>query len=437
MVYVHADTVYSSARHEEEPHDHIGSNSPTPSGIETPHPDPSDKRLPGLIGSYFGQVGSNPSSIHVSQDAPIENTPSLGAGLLNSQANSSNTTEKSRSSSASSGSMVMVKNDQVDERTPPWQPDEDHKEPAQPGLPETEAARLPPTPISPSSSILQKESEVAENGKPLVDSGISSVAQALKNLVMSKAPLSLKARRHQSLPVSSLTTNPVLAAHFSNPSTASQSPTQNSSQHSSIPQAPESTEHPDMPPNSKSFRELSRLTSDATAELRVKTTPPHTPRALSHEGGHPEKKSPLSGATANLSQEWSNVEEEKPTNGSKGVAMPVNAPKGKLAVKIDKARNLKPSIDPYVVCVFEWNEYISKGPKPDAMDIDEDNKDTKRSRKEALGSLPIRRTDSDMGKPMSIPMKSRQSSNNSNTDGHDAKNGTTVTDPQWEHEAML
>ena len=437
MICVRADIVYSSARHEEEPHDHIGSNSPTPSGVETPHPDPSDKRLPGLIGSYFGQVGSNPSSSHVSQDAPIESTLSLDAGLLTSQATSSKTMEKSRSSSASSGSIVMVKNDQVDGSSPPWQLDEHPEEPAQLGLPETEAARLPPTPISPSSSILQKESEVAENGKPLIDSGISSVTQALKNLVMSKSPLSLKARRHQSLPVSSLTTNSVLAAHISNPSTASQSPNQNSSLHCLQSQALESTEHPDKPPNSKSFRELSRLTSDATPESRVKTTPPHTPRALSHEGGHPEKKSPLSSTTANLSQEWSKVEEVKPMDGSRGDAMPVNAPKGKLAVKIDKAKNLKPSIDPYVVCVFEWNEYISKGPKPDAMDIDDDNKDLKKSRKEALGSLPIRRTDSDMGKPMSIPMKSRQSSNNSNTDGHDAKGDTTVTDPQWEHEAML
>jgi hypothetical protein len=44
-----ADNISSSARHEEDAHDHIGSNSPTPSGIETPHPDLSDKRLPGII----------------------------------------------------------------------------------------------------------------------------------------------------------------------------------------------------------------------------------------------------------------------------------------------------------------------------------------------------------------------------------------------------
>jgi len=343
--------------------------------------------------------------------------------------------ETSCSSSRSSGSIVMVKHDRHDGHTPPWLPDELPSKSMGQDLPETEALRLPPTPLSPTSSILQKESESAENGKSLANSGFSSVAQALKNLVLSRGPLSYKARRHQSLPISSLTTQPVLAAHISNPSTASQSPVQKSSRSPT----PASTETSDKLPISKSFRESSRLTSDAATESRVKTTPPHTPRALSHEGGHPERKSPLSNANANasLSQESSNDENEKPTNGSKAGGIPVNAPKGKLAVKIDRARKLKPSYDPYVVCVFEWNEYISNGPKHDAMDVDEDSRGPKKGRKEALSSMPIRRTDSDMGKPMSIPMKSRQSSNNSNADGHDQHKGATVTDPQWAHEAML
>lgn len=422
----------SSARHEDEHHDHIGSNSPTPSGVETPHPDLSDKRLPGIIGTYFGQVGNNPSSSHVHQDPPLDNVLSLNSGIINAQVEPPSTTEKSRSSTSSSGSMVMVQHDQTDSQTPPWLPDELGQNSAQ-DLAETGAARLPPTPISPTSSMLRKESGMAENGKSLVGSGISSVTQALKNLVMSSGPLSLKARRHQSLPISSLSTNPVLAAHISNPSTELQS---------AAPENPSSptlasTETPDKPPNSKSSRELSRLTSDAAAESRIKTTPPQTPRALSHEGGHPERKSPLSNTTAKLSQEWSNAEEEKPTNGSKADGIPINAPKGKLAVKIDKARRLKPAIDPYIVCVFEWNEYISKGPKSDAMDIDEENKDPKKGQKESLASVPIRRTDSDIGKSMSIPAKSRQSSNNGNADGHESKAGSTVTDPQWEHEAML
>jgi hypothetical protein len=363
-----ADYSFSSARHEEDPHDHIGSNSPTPSGVETPHPDLSDKRLPGLIGSYFGQVGSSPSSSHISQDASVHESPNLDNDIAKSQTGRTPEPERSRGSSRSSGSIVMVKHDRHDPRTPPWPPDELPSSLIGQDLSETEASKLPPTPLSPTSSILQKESESADNGKSLAKSGISSVTQALKNLVMSGGPLGHKARRPQSLPVSSLTTNPVLAAHISNPSSDSQSPTQKSSRSPT----PASTESSDKLPISKSFRESSRLTSDAAAESRVKTTPPHTPRALSHDGGHPEKKSPLSNASAKLSQEWSNNENEKPTYGSKVDVLPVNSPKGKLAVKIDKARKLKPSYDPYVVCVFEWNEYISNGPKHDAMDVDED-----------------------------------------------------------------
>ena len=44
------------SRFDEENHDHIG--SATPSGVVTPNPNPTDKRLPGIIHGYFGQVGA-------------------------------------------------------------------------------------------------------------------------------------------------------------------------------------------------------------------------------------------------------------------------------------------------------------------------------------------------------------------------------------------
>ena len=308
-------------------------------------------------------------------------------------------------------------------------------------LPDADASNLPPTPSSPSSSLLQRESESAENGRPLVNGGIGSVTQALKDLVMNRGPLGLKARRHQSLPLSSLATNPVLAAHISNPTTSHPSPAHKSTESS----APEPPEHSNKPSSPASVKEPNKLTSDAAPESRIKTTPPHTPRALSHESVPREKKSPLGGsAAAKLSQEWSNGAGEvvKPTDESNlesqtTARLPIRSPKGKLAVKIDEARGLRPSVDPYVVCVFEWNEYISKGPKNDDMDIDEDSKGPKPSLKEALSSVPIRRTDSDMGVPMSIPMKDRQASNNSNMDESEHMDGVKVTNPKWDHEAML
>ncbi|OAG24115.1 serine/threonine-protein kinase SCH9 [Alternaria alternata] len=102
---------------------------------------------------------------------------------------------------------------------------------------------------------------------------------------------------------------------------------------------------------------------------------------------------------------------------------PVVAPKGKLAVTISEGRGLRPSTDPYVVCQFQWAEYISDGPRHD---------ESKRP------PMQMKRTESQMGTPMAIPMKSRQSSNS----GHSSdprENGSLeeVTSPKWEHEAMF
>ena len=110
---------------------------------------------------------------------------------------------------------------------------------------------------------------------------------------------------------------------------------------------------------------------------------------------------------------------------------PTSSPRGKLTIEIAEGRNLKPSYDPYIVCQFEWNEYVSKGPKHDKMDVDDDDR---KGPVAQLQSIPIRRTDSGMGKPMAIPIRSRQS----NTNGNGEERGLDrVTDPQWDHEAML
>jgi len=106
----------------------------------------------------------------------------------------------------------------------------------------------------------------------------------------------------------------------------------------------------------------------------------------------------------------------------------VGAPKGKLSVSISEGRGLRPSIDPYVVCQFQWAEYISDGPRNDASKKDKRN----------AGPLHIRRADGDLGKPMAIPMRSRQSSNNgTSSDPRENGNMSDVTNPKWEHEAIL
>jgi protein-serine/threonine kinase len=113
---------------------------------------------------------------------------------------------------------------------------------------------------------------------------------------------------------------------------------------------------------------------------------------------------------------------------------PAPAPKGKLTVKIVEARGLRKSRDPYVVAVFQRNELVSKGPLPDEND---DNEDATSS--PALGGIPISRSGSDSGRPMAIPMKSRQSSNTSLSDYRDfkIKGRRSISNPKWDTEAVF
>lgn len=165
-----------------------------------------------------------------------------------------------------------------------------------------------------------------------------------------------------------------------------------------------------------------KLTQGDFASPRNQATPPQTPRTRSQEGKPPT--SSLSHSTLASPTKAKESMEEKQSKA----APAVGPPKGKLAVAISEGRGLRPSIDPYVVCQFQWAEYISEGPR---------NENAKKDKRAAAG-LSIRRTESDMGKPMAIPMRSRQSSNNG-TSSDPREDGTfkEVTDPKWEHDAIL
>lgn len=143
----------------------------------------------------------------------------------------------------------------------------------------------------------------------------------------------------------------------------------------------------------------------------------------------PAPRSPRSNISAATSDDGASGHTAPSSRQSE--SMPTGAPRGKLAVRIAEGRGLRPSVDPYCVCVFEWNEYISQGPKQDRMDVDDADR---KAPAPSLSAVPIRRTDSDMGRPMAVPMRSRQSS----TNGQEGDRGMDkVTDPQWDHEATL
>lgn len=208
------------------------------------------------------------------------------------------------------------------------------------------------------------------------------------------------------------------------PSTVNPSPAQVLSAPSEAPEKEKSEPRPKMlpsptpsassrtPSTSQLAGEAEKLTQGDFAPLQYQATPPQTPRTRSQES------KPL---PSNLSRTSNASDKSKESKTA-----PVVAPKGKLALTISEGRGLRPSVDPYVVCQFQWAEYISDGPRHD---------ETKKSRHVPM---QMRRTESEMGRPMAIPMKSRQSSNSGHSsDPRENSNHDEVTNPRWEHEAIL
>lgn len=110
--------------------------------------------------------------------------------------------------------------------------------------------------------------------------------------------------------------------------------------------------------------------------------------------------------------------------------------KGKLTIKISEARGLRKCRAPYVVAVFQRSELISSGPRMDESD------DETAISNVAMGGVPIQRQSSDSGRPMAIPMRSRQSSNTSTGEPHSFRNRTqtqrqSFTNPKWDAEAAF
>jgi hypothetical protein len=266
----------------EDGHDHIGSTSSTPPGATTPKPDPTDKRLPGILHSYFGQVRDS---------------------LMPSR--------KSLSAASPSPAPVTSSAQSLLEPAPSEPQEKDPKE-------SSTQPKMLPSPTPSASSRTPSASQLAGETEKLTQGDFAPLQQA---------------------------------------------------------------------------------------------TPPQTPRTRSQESKpQPSNLSRTSNASA---------------QSKESKTAPVVAPKGKLAVTISEGRGLVPSVDPYVVCQFQWAEYISDGPRHD---------DSKKGRP----PMQMKRTESQMNHPMAIPMKSRQSSNSGHSsDPRDNGSLEEVTSPKWEHEAIL
>ncbi|PHH68094.1 hypothetical protein CDD80_267 [Ophiocordyceps camponoti-rufipedis] len=184
------------------------------------------------------------------------------------------------------------------------------------------------------------------------------------------------------------------------------------------------------PPTDKWFS-LERL-KGLTRGVMFKSGPPTPTRALSatHSSQSDGKDTPA--RTSNDGVD-SSARPHTP-RGSAGAQAP--APQGKLTIKITEARGLRRCRDPYVVAVFQRSELISGGPRP------ADSDEHACAPPSALGGIPIQRQGSDSGRPMAIPMRSRQSSNTSITDyntfrSRAARVPAPLLDPTWDAEAVF
>lgn len=394
----------------DDPEDQIGSNSSTPPGAATPRPDPTDKRLPGILHTYFGQVCDSfrtrpKSASTASTTVHTMQSPSVAAtqGTIAAEEKSSRTEKQSEcrnnlpTAPSSPRSMAA-------DRAASLLPHQRADNPPLPGPSRKSLSYFYPTPPTSSSSSIHKVSPGGgEAGAARPPRDLPSRARSVHGKRELSGALPPRSRRHTfavSNPLSSINTTPVPAPHISNPAT----PTSTRFPHSNV--SPPSASRRSSASRSKEV--VKKLTE--SAQPLSQNTPPQTPRTRSHEG---KAASTPSGQTNSAA---------------------VRPPKGKLTVTISEGRNIKPSVDPYVVCQFQWAEYISEGPK---------NNDLGKQLAEGLGrngspALAIKRTDSDMGRPMAIPMRSRQSSNSGqSSDPKDPSFGRLTSNPRWDHKAIL
>lgn len=372
--------------------------------------------MPGIMHNYFGQVGSRILTKSPTVNSPASTAPPSDTSATTSPASPARKKSRAgrRVSTSSIGSLVDIASGQdVDgpATSGSLELDTTHKTSA-PG-----SVEPPSTPLSSDPYEIQEGGEAAENGAAMADTGFVSITQALKNFVRPTGSSTSKAQRHQSPPVSGVDKSNVPAAHISNPSSNLQSP-QILSPASAVSQATTQSSR-------LSVEELEKLTVGATPVARKKNTPPLTPRALSQEDRR-GARSPRSNASATTSDDGGAAQTSQRTTDSSATVLP----RGKLTITIAEGRGLKPAFDPYCVCVFEYNEYISRGPRPDRMDVDSAPQGSTSN----PASVPIKRTDSDIGRAVAIPMRSRQSSTNGASEGNGVQK---VTDPHWNHEAIL
>lgn len=408
--------------------DHIGYDTPR-SGIATPQPDLHDKRTPGIM-SYFGQVGSTCSG-YLSRPLSFTRTPETGPSRPASSSSGEKEAGQVPQQLPSPEEMNLSK-DSVPEALP-LLPHERIEPPAESESRNISqpASCLHPYPTPPCSKRPSvRESKPGASSSDVDEAATTAGAISLRRL--SSTPTTgpselsqMKSRRGTfASPLTSIVTaSSVHANHLSNPSEHS----------STAPRSPlesqvTSGEPGNHSPKSASIGRLRKLTL-AGCEKSDPSTPT---RAMSstHQSQTEGQSSPSKHQSESTSTEASGRGTPVSRSGSaQGLGQ-----KGKLTIKILEAKGLRKCRDPYVVVVFQRSELISSGPRTF------DDEDELMPPTPASGGVPIQRQGSDSGRPMAIPMRSRQSSNTSVTDYNTFRSRNprrSFTNPKWDAEAVL
>ncbi|RSL80375.1 hypothetical protein CEP51_006636 [Fusarium floridanum] len=407
-----------SAAADEDGADHIGLDTPR-SGVATPQPDLQDKRLPGIM-SYFGQVRQRPSSTtshshRLSLSKPNRSASQSAVTLNRKQSQptppaalqlQAHTESSSRECASLASDRLLLQHEPLGLEPRSKERDEHKLSNPYPSPPTSQ-------PSSSGGSISQDMIFAAP------DSGANGkAAAAAKSLTQSqtkKSAASLFTTTHYQpsndpLPPKLDSSNLAVPLKDSDPP--------------SHPEARSTTStRPAAPGKWYSLDGLKELT-----RMTFKSGPSTPTRAMSAaRPSGSDSRALSSGRTSHDGAEVSGTQTPRSSGGTQAPAA-----KGKLTIKINEARGLRKSRDPYVVVVFQRSELISSGPRH----IEED--DNLSVATPGMGGIAIQRQGSDSGRAMAIPMRSRQSSNTSISDYNTFRNRSarlSFTNPKWDAEA--
>lgn len=422
----------SVADAEEENGENLGFETPS-SGVATPRPDLHDKRLPGIATS-FGQVGTASLKRRVSASSswgafePLSTADASGAshygrafdstccgpGTVSGPADSSLRNCERRYSQR-----AEMRQGTAQPLPLPTPPASGRSSSSRPG--QDKARELGSSEVSafPARSFLVRHT-APDVGLPASTFPVSNAAPLTSVVTASAVALSYPTR-----------SEPLITSD-QNSSTTNTNSTDVS--HTALPPTLRSLSQiaSPTPSHSRASSALSSLKGWLSLDsVKILTkafkSGPSTPtRALSTaQPSQAEKNGQASG-------DVSRSQTPRPSSGSQ-----TPAAKGKLTVKIAEARGIRRSRDPYVVAVFQRNELISSGPRPE-----EEREETPPSTSfsSGPGGVPIQRQGSDSGRPMAIPMRSRQSSSTSVGEHNAFRNRTgrkSFSSPKWDAEAVL